>query len=110
MKILKTICVILSYVLIAAHFLRAGNIPLALGLALFPVVLFIRHRFSEWLIRAGLIFSLLVWLKTLFRLWKIYQIHHLPFTKPAFILGAVILFTFLALVLTVVVSKKNVQT
>ncbi len=107
MKILKIICIILSYVLIAAHFLRAGNLTLALGLALFPAILFIRHRFSEWLIRAGLIFSLVVWLKTLFWLWKIYQIHHLPFTRPALILGAVILFTFSTLILTVAGHKKD---
>lgn len=86
----------LSGVLIAAHFLRAGAYPLVLiGLA-FPFLLFFR---KPWLNRVAQLLLLLAagrWLQTMLSLITLRQLTGQPWTRMAIILGAVAVFNLLA--------------
>lgn len=57
--------VILSYIVLAAHFLRPGNIFLALVSLGIPFLLLIRRRLALRIVQTGLYAGGLVWLATL---------------------------------------------
>ena len=97
MRILRGLSIVISFFLVAAHFLRAGNLFLTLLSLLFPLLLLVKYRVIKWIIAGGLVGALGVWINTFLYLKKLYGIHGISFYKPSLILGSVILFTFFTL-------------
>ncbi|MFZ5825101.1 MAG: hypothetical protein ACOY94_12310 [Bacillota bacterium] len=80
-----------SGILIAAHFLRAGTYPLVLiGLA-FPFLLFFRKPWLNRVVQILLILATAEWVYTLLLLIAQRQLTGQPWTRMAIILGAVAL-------------------
>jgi hypothetical protein len=88
---------IISYLLLSAHFFRAGNLYLSIISIIFPILLLIKNRFIPFIVQLGLIFGVFVWIKTFFKFLHIYQRFHMPFTKAGAIIASVALFTFISI-------------
>ncbi len=99
--------IIFSYLLIAAHFYRRGNLILTVIIICIPLVLFFKKRFSIYIIQIGLILSIAVWIKTFIFLNNIYTRYNMPFTKAGLILSGVIIVSALSiLILRLKIFKK----
>ncbi|MBK9090916.1 MAG: hypothetical protein IPL90_18485 [Holophagales bacterium] len=62
---LRALPVVLSALVLAAHFFRSRQLPLvALSLAV-PLLLFVRERWSARVVQAGLVLGALEWVRTL---------------------------------------------
>jgi hypothetical protein len=96
MNFLRLLPVLLSYLLLAAHFYRAGQLVLvALSLGL-PLLLFVRHRYVPALLAAGLVLGAAEWALTLMGIAEVRMALGLPWQRMAVILGGVALFTLLS--------------
>ncbi len=85
--------VILSALVLAAHFLRgAHDAWVALCLAA-PFLLLVRRRWVPAVLQSGLALGTLVWLRTLLVFVRERQARGEPWTRLVFILGGVALFT-----------------
>ncbi len=85
--------IVLSALLLAAHFLRGGQAELvALCLAL-PMLLLVRRPWAGWLISLGLGLGALEWLLTLGAIAQQRMAAGEPWLRMALILGAVTLFS-----------------
>ncbi len=96
MIILKLIPLILSSLLLGAHFLRADLTPLVfLALAL-PVFLLFKQQWATRLVQLCLVLGAVEWLRTLALFIADRRELGQPWTRLALILGAVALFTTLS--------------
>ena len=93
MNFFKLIPVIVSILLLAAHFLRDGYITVVVALVAALALLFVRRPWVSQFFQIGLILGGLEWLRTLLNLIKERQLSGQSWTRMALILGAVILFT-----------------
>ena len=81
--------VVLSLLVLAAHFLRAGKeMAVAVSLLLIPA-LFVRRYWTARLVQAALILGALEWLRTLYALAQMRAAQGEPYTRMAVILGVV---------------------
>ncbi len=81
--------VVLSLLVLSAHFLRAGNeMAVAVSLLLIPV-LFVRRYWTARLVQAALILGALEWLRTLYVLAQLRAAQGEPYTRMAVILAVV---------------------
>lgn len=96
MRFLLTIPAILSALLLGAHLMRAGWLPLALFVALLPLLLLTGR--SRWVLalEGVLVLGALEWLRTLFVLVGHRQAAGLPYLRLAAILGGVALLAALS--------------
>ncbi len=93
MKILYLVIIVLSLVVLGAHFLRYGNdIGVAASLALIGL-LFLRKPWVARLVQVALIIGALEWAHTLYELMHMRLAQGAPFTRMAVILGVVIAVT-----------------
>ncbi len=93
MKALLASPIVLSAMLLAAHFLRGGEaVFVALCLAL-PLLLAVRRPWAGWLISAALILGSLEWLLTLIDIAQLRMAMGAPWRPMAAILGTVTLLT-----------------
>lgn len=93
---LRLIPIILSFLLLAAHFYRAGY-PLVSGLCLgVLLLLFLRKAWVPRLFQGLLILGGLEWLRSLYFFAAMRIAWEQPWTRLAIILGAVALFTALS--------------
>lgn len=96
MNFLRLLPVIVSFVLLAAHFHRA-ELTLLVGIcAFFPLLLFLRKPWVPQLFQGVLIIGALEWLRTLYMLAAMRIGFDQPWGRLALILGAVALFTALS--------------
>lgn len=96
MNALRLVPVILSFVLLSAHFYRAGHlVPTVLCIALMAV-LYVRKSWVPALIQFLLVLGALEWLRTLYSFAAMRIAFDQPWTRLAIILGAVALFTALS--------------
>jgi len=93
MNFLKLIPVVLSFLLLSAHFYRAGLFPFAILAMVFMFFLFIREKWVARLSQVFLVIGALEWVRTLLGLVEIRQAMGMPWTRLAVILGGVALFT-----------------
>jgi len=92
--IVSVVPVVISSLLISAHFLRHGQY-LFLGIGLVPLVaLLIRHPFSVRLIQGILVFATLAWIRTAYLLASARAAMGLPYTRLLVILCTVAGFAF----------------
>jgi hypothetical protein len=96
MHVLKLIPVILSFLLLAAHFYRAGQLALALLCFGALFLLFVRKAWIPRLLQFLLILGALEWLRTLYFIAAIRIALEQPWTRLTIILGSVAVFTALS--------------
>lgn len=90
---LRNIPVVLSALLVAAHFLRTGSMGLVLVCLLVPVLLFVRRAWAVTLVRVYLVLATLEWLRTLSNNVAERLAVGEPWLRMALILAAVAAFT-----------------
>lgn len=84
----------LAFLVLSAHFFRAGNLPLfAAALLLFLPLLFVRRSWAARTLQAGLALGAVEWIRTLVAFAGQRRAMGLPYTRLAVILGAVALAT-----------------
>jgi hypothetical protein len=106
MNAVRLIPVILGFLLLGAHFYRAGLVPLT-GLSVaFPLLLFIRKSWIPRLFQAVLLAGALEWLRSLYFFAAMRIAWDQPWTRLAVILGAVALLTALS---GLVFNNKNLR-
>lgn len=88
--------VIVSCLLLAAHFLREGRIVTACVLLLLPLLLLLRKGWVPRVLQLTLLLGAVEWLRTLFFIAQLRIEFGQPWTRMAIILGAVALFTALS--------------
>ncbi len=93
MAFLLVLPVIVSGLLLAAHFLRAGNYPMVLFSLAFPLLLLIKRPWAVRLVQIILFLGTLVWVKTLVVLMRLHIQMGLPWVKLVVILVPLALFT-----------------
>jgi len=93
MTFIRLIPVILSALLLGAHFLRADLTFLAVLLVLFPVVLLVKREWVARLTQFVLVLGGLEWLRSLLVLVAARREMGQSWTRLAVILGVVALFT-----------------
>jgi prepilin signal peptidase PulO-like enzyme (type II secretory pathway) len=96
MNFAKLIPVIISLLLLGAHFYRGKLLPLAILVLIFLFFLFIKERWVARLSQVILVIGALEWVRTLLKLVEIRQNMGMPWTRLALILGGVALFTGLS--------------
>jgi hypothetical protein len=106
--LLRSLPVVLSALVLAAHFYRSRNLPLvALSLSL-PLLLLVREHWSARVVQAGLFLGALEWLRTLAFFAGQRMEAGRPWTRLAVILGAVAALTALS-ALAVRVPPKSAR-
>jgi len=106
-KWIANISLVISYILLFAHFFRAGNFLFAGVSLLAPVLLLFHSLPSRWILTAGLALGVLEWVSTFIFIRNMYSINGIPFTKAGLILGGVILFTLFAFIVNLLEAKKT---
>ena len=96
MNTLRLTPVILSFLLLAAHFYRSGLVVLAAICVALLFLLFFRRSWVPRLFQFLLILGALEWLRSLYYFAAMRIAWDQPWTRLAIILGAVALFTALS--------------
>ena len=107
MSFLRLLPVFISFLLLGAHFLRAGQTVLVVALILLLALLLLRKFWVPWLIQAVLLLGAIEWVLTLVSLAQYRIDSGQAWIRMAVILGVVALFTALSgLVFRSVALKK----
>lgn len=96
MNLLRLLPVILSLLLLAAHFYRADSLLLAVVFVALPLLLFLRQAWVPRLFQALLVLGALEWLRALYGFAAMRIAFGEPWLRLAIILVAVALFTGLS--------------
>ena len=89
MKTLLYIPIVLSLVVLGAHFMRYGNMLGVLGALVLIGLLFVRRPWVARLVQVVLVLGAAEWLRTLYTLAKWRAAQGEPFARMAIILGVV---------------------
>ncbi len=93
---LRLLPVFISFMLLAAHFIRAGQNILALVLIFLLLLLTLRKSWVPWVIQLTLLLGAIEWLRTLVFVAQMRMEFGTPWARLAIILGSVALFTALS--------------
>ena len=93
MNFLRLLPVFISFLLLSAHFFRAGESVLALAPLILMLLLFIRQSWVSWVIQLALVLGAIEWLRTLVSFAQIRIEYGMPWMRMAVILGVVALIT-----------------
>ena len=108
MKILYFVIVVLSLLLLGAHFLRDGN-EIGVALSVVPIaLLFLRNPWTARAVQVILVLGAIEWATTLVGLLQMRAAQGLPATRLAIILGAVIVVTAAAALLFEAPAMKRI--
>ena len=97
MNFLRLLPVILSFLLLGAHFLRDGLLPLAIAAVALPLLLLLRGKWVPRLFQVLLGLGALEWLRSLYLLAAMRIAWEQPWGRMALILGGVAAFTALSM-------------
>ncbi len=86
--------VVLSFVVLAAHFMRDGNFYLVFVSLLLPALLFVRKPWAARVIQVALLLGVLEWAHTVYDLVQMRSSQGQPYGRMLAILGAVAAMTF----------------
>jgi len=93
LNIFRLLPVLLSFLLVAAHFFRAGQMLfVALSLCM-PLLLLFRQSWVPRVVQVALLLAAVEWLRTLIGIAQLRMHTGEPWVRMAVILGAVALFT-----------------
>lgn len=106
-KATKYTFIILSFLLVAAHFFRAGIPALAFLFISFTAFLFIKHPISTFIIRSALLLGVAVYIDTAFKIVFLRKQLGLPYQKAAFIMAGVVGFIAISFFLTFKKDKQH---
>jgi len=98
-KVLVYVPIVLSFVILGAHFMRYGNSIGVIGSLVALALLFVRRPWIARLLQVILILGALEWLRTLYQLAQERAALGQPFTRMVVILGVVAAVTFCAALL-----------
>ncbi|BHH84113.1 hypothetical protein LA52FAK_24020 [Desulforhopalus sp. 52FAK] len=93
MGFLLHIPVIMSFWLLAAHFMRDGQTIVVVAGLLFPLMLFYKKGWVVRVVQVALVLGVVEWIRTLMVIQAMRVEHGLPWGRLAIIIGAVALFT-----------------
>jgi hypothetical protein len=93
---LRLLPVLVSFLLLGAHFLRTGPLAVAVACAALPLLLLLRRAWIPPLMQVLLTLAALEWLRTLYVLAAMRIAWGEPWGRMALILGGVALFTGLS--------------
>ena len=96
MNILRLLPVFISFLLLAAHFMRAGQTVLVVVLLLLLPLLLLKKFCVPWVMQFTLLLGALEWLRTIMFVAQIRMDQGMPWTRMAVILSVVALFTALS--------------
>ena len=96
MNFLRLLPVFISFLLMGAHFLRAGQMVIAVALLCLLLLLLIRQYWVPWVIQLTLLLGAAEWVRTLISVAQTRIEFGMPWTRMAIILGVVALFTALS--------------
>lgn len=96
MNALRLLPILLSFLLLGAHFYRAGQLVLTGLCLLLPLLLLLRRRWVPPLFQVLLVLGALEWLRTLYAFASMRVAFGEPWGRLALILGAVAAFTGLS--------------
>lgn len=96
MNFLRLLPVIISFLLLAAHFLRAGQTLVMSILLCLLLLLFVKKYWVPWVIQLTLLAGAVEWIYTLVSVAQMRIELGMPWTRMAIILGVVALFTLLS--------------
>ena len=96
MRALRTLLPALALLLLAAHFFRGGQVPLAAISCGLIALVFVPRRWAALLLRAALALGSIEWLRTAWILFERRALAGQPYTRMLVILGAVAAFTAVA--------------
>ena len=96
MNFIRLIPVILSSILMAAHFSRSNQNGLAIVCLMLPFLLFVRRRWVAKVFQVLLLVGSIEWIQTTLRIVHIRQFQGQPWMRLVIILGSVALFTALS--------------
>lgn len=88
--------VIISCLLLGAHFLRAMNVWLAVGYVLIPLLLLIKKRWSMIVVQLFTYIGAVIWVDTTIRIYQKRLLLGRPWVRAVVILGVVTMFTVFA--------------
>jgi len=94
--ILRIVPLLISFLLLAAHFLRGGSLGLMVVTVLAPLLLLIRKRWSLILVQLSAYAAAAVWLYTTIHIVQERMMFGRSWGAPVIILGSVTLFTVFA--------------
>ena len=104
--IFRSIPVFLSALLLAAHFLRWGNLPLVVLCLLFPFLLLIRRRWTLLTVQVLTLAGAAIWANATYRLVRQRMLLGEPWGRLVVILGLLILLSCVAALL---LNSKTVK-
>ena len=81
--------IVLSLVILGAHFMRYGNSAGVIGSAVMIALLFVRRPWVARLIQVALVLGALEWVRTLYMLMQVRVAQDQPFVRMTIILGVV---------------------
>lgn len=96
MNFLRLLPVFISFLLMGAHFLRAGQLVIAVALLCLLLLLLVRQYWVPWVIQLVLLLGAVEWLLTLYAVAQVRIGQDMPWIRMAVILGVVALFTALS--------------
>lgn len=96
MNFLRLLPVFISFLLMAAHLVRAGQIVLAFLVPALLLLLVLKKNWVPWVIQLTLLLGAVEWLRTLYSVAQMRIEFGMPWMRMAIILGAVALFTALS--------------
>ncbi len=93
-KVLVYVPVVLSLVILGAHFMRDGHSIVVFGLLVLIALLFVRRPWIARLTQVVLMLGALEWVRTLYELLQVRAASGEPATRMTVILGIVVVVTF----------------
>lgn len=96
MNIFRLSPVILSFLMLSAHFYRSDIFVLSILCLLIPFTLFIRNIWIPRIFQILLILGAIEWIRTILIFVEERQMYDMPWVRLAVILGSVALFTALS--------------
>ena len=96
MILLISIPMLLSSLVLAAHFFRSGNLVLVLIYCALPLILAIRRSWTTRIVQLFLFIGALEWVRALLEIAAVRRDEGLPWHRMAIILGSVAAFTALS--------------
>lgn len=90
---------VLAQVVLGAHFLRRGNLTVAIGVALLPLLVLARRSWAVRVVQGTLAAGVVVWIHTLVVLTAERRVQGMPSSRMDVILGVVALVTALGAIL-----------
>jgi len=106
--VLRITPLIVASLLLAAHFLRSGNLGLVIASLLVPLLLVIKKRWSLIIVQLFAYLGVVIWVITTISIVRQRMLWGIPWSGVVIILGAVALFTgFAGLLLNSAVVKEK---